>query len=191
MSQRSHGVGSLILPVLLLVLASARALDALARDASLRIANAQGILTASTVDVDGAATAAFDTSSQSAAGFFRTKPLFPRREASQAERAETALKERDAAIAGASVVGFGFPSNYVCSGRVFDEPRRMRLKCTKNIARQMNCHCDGDSNTRLVQCSCDPTIGNRIGQTPLVNKFVGNQTLFPSNIELPPANAYA
>jgi len=48
-------------------------------------------------------------------------------------------------------VGLGFPSQYFCSGRIFDEPRSLRLKCTKNSRRLMNCQCtDPPANSRLV-----------------------------------------
>ena len=116
-------------------------------------------------------------------------------------------------------VGMGFPSQYYCSGRVFDEPRRyenvertrfihffkilnvsifihtysLRLKCTKNSRRLMNCECaDPPANSRLVRCDCDPLLGNADNyevKTPnlyLLRKNVNESTGFPTDIESPP-----
>ena len=112
-------------------------------------------------------------------------------------------------------VGLGFPSEYFCSGRIFDEPRRyeftkkthfkytyityllyydsLRLKCTKNSRRLMNCECaDPPANSRLVRCDCNPLLGNADSyeEAPpnlyLVHKNVNESMGFPTDIESPP-----
>eukprot|EP00753_Platysulcus_tardus_P012131 PLAT334.1.p1 GENE.PLAT334.1~~PLAT334.1.p1 ORF type:complete len:135 (-),score=26.58 PLAT334.1:68-448(-) len=50
---------------------------------------------------------------------------------------------------------FGLPSFYRCYGRVFDEPRRMRMTCEKQPRRRMNCGCDERVyNSQMIRCSC-------------------------------------
>lgn len=69
---------------------------------------------------------------------------------------------------------FGFNSDYYCSGRISDEPRSMRLSCTKNPPRTMNCMCDHENaNTLLVPCRCEPAISSTKKRINLVDKFVG------------------
>ena len=56
---------------------------------------------------------------------------------------------------------FGFFSDYYCIGRLYDEPRRMRLSCTKNPVRKMNCKCsEPRRNSRQVPCRCEPAMAN-------------------------------
>lgn len=90
-------------------------------------------------------------------------------------------------------VAFGFPSQYNCFGRIFDEPRSMRLKCTKQSRRQLNCRCDeAAANSRAVRCECDPLIGDAESyeeeppHMELVRKFVNMSTLYPTKIESGP-----
>ena len=69
---------------------------------------------------------------------------------------------------------FGFNSDYYCSGRISDEPRRMRLSCTKNPPRTMNCMCDHENaNTLLVPCRCEPALTSTKKKINLIDKFVG------------------
>ena len=69
---------------------------------------------------------------------------------------------------------FGFNSDYYCSGRISDEPRKMRLSCTKNPPRTMNCMCDHENaNTLLVPCRCEPALTSTKKKINLVDKFVG------------------
>ena len=49
---------------------------------------------------------------------------------------------------------FGLPAGYSCYGRVFDEPRRIRLQCTKNPDRMLNCACHRSRISTLITCSC-------------------------------------
>ena len=72
---------------------------------------------------------------------------------------------------------------------------RIRLKCTKQPPRLLNCGRKGSGNSRLVRCSCDPVKGNRRvtakGESyavPLVNKWVNNNTMFPTTIESLPTS---
>lgn len=66
--------------------------------------------------------------------------------------------------------GFGFLSGYYCTGRVFDEPRRMRLKCTKSPPRKLNCKCDANGNTPLIRCDCERPVTHMLAPVPLVGK---------------------
>ena len=69
---------------------------------------------------------------------------------------------------------FGFNSDYYCSARISDEPRAMRLSCTKNPPRTMNCMCDHENaNTLLVPCRCEPALTSTKKKINLVDKFVG------------------
>lgn len=68
---------------------------------------------------------------------------------------------------------FGFNSDYFCSGRISDEPRKLRLSCTKNPPRTMNCMCDKEnSNTLLVPCRCEPALTSSRKKINLIDKFV-------------------
>eukprot|EP00940_MAST-03C_sp_MAST-3C-sp2_P000840 g840.t1 len=94
--------------------------------------------------------------------------------------------------AGGVDVAFGFPNEYNCFGRIFDEPRSLRLQCTKNPRRQLNCKCDEASvNSRAVRCDCKPLIGDARDyktappRMPLLRKFVNKSTIFPTKIESP------
>lgn len=69
-----------------------------------------------------------------------------------------------------STAGFGLLSNYYCTGRVYDEPRRVRLKCTKNPPRKYNCACDGRANSQMVSCSCKGPFANGMAEVPLRDK---------------------
>lgn len=69
-----------------------------------------------------------------------------------------------------STTGFGFLSDYYCTGRVYDEPRRVRLKCTKNPPRKFNCACDGRANSQMVSCSCDGPVAKGKAPVPLRDK---------------------
>ena len=68
---------------------------------------------------------------------------------------------------------FGFLSDYYCAGRIYDEPRRMRLSCTKNPVRKMNCKCkEPNRNSRQVPCRCEPAMGNGgVKKINLIDKF--------------------
>ena len=68
---------------------------------------------------------------------------------------------------------FGFDSDYYCSGRISDEPRKMRLSCTKNPQRLMNCQCDDQTgNSLTVGCRCTPTFSSTSKKLNLEDKFV-------------------
>jgi hypothetical protein len=70
---------------------------------------------------------------------------------------------------------FGFNSDYYCSGRIMDEPRKMRLTCTKNPNRKMNCQCDDQQGNSLeVKCRCGPAFTATKKHINLVDAFVGN-----------------
>ena len=69
---------------------------------------------------------------------------------------------------------FGFLSDYYCTARIFDEPRRMRLSCTKNPPRVMNCFCsDKNENQIKIPCRCGPGMSTRSKHINIVDKFVG------------------
>ena len=68
----------------------------------------------------------------------------------------------------------GFLSDYYCTARVFDEPRRMRLSCTKNPKRIMNCFCaDSKENEIKIPCRCEPGMTSKSKHINLIDKFVG------------------
>ena len=68
---------------------------------------------------------------------------------------------------------FGYDSDYYCSGRISDEPRKMRLSCTKNPQRKMNCQCDDQTgNSLLVKCRCGPAFTSSSKKINLEDKFV-------------------
>ena len=68
----------------------------------------------------------------------------------------------------------GFLSDYYCTAKIFDEPRRMRLSCTKNPKRIMNCFCeDKKENEVKIPCRCEPAVSSKSKHINLVNKFVG------------------
>lgn len=66
--------------------------------------------------------------------------------------------------------GLGFLSQYYCTGRVFDEPRRVRLSCSRNPPRKMNCNCAGSPDSQQVLCQCTPPQDADANQVPLLNK---------------------
>ena len=69
---------------------------------------------------------------------------------------------------------FGFDSDYYCTGRIYDEPRRMRLSCSRNPPREMNCFCDKERrNTLTVPCRCEPAITSSKKKINLIDKFIG------------------
>lgn len=63
----------------------------------------------------------------------------------------------------------GFMDDYRCTGRVYDEPRRWRLKCSHNPRRAMGCRCQPKGgSSRLVHCDCsDPAINLMGDSAPL------------------------
>ena len=68
---------------------------------------------------------------------------------------------------------FGFNSDYYCDGRISDSPRKMRLTCTKNPQRKMNCQCDDQSGNSLqVKCRCGPSFTANKKHINLIDKFV-------------------
>ena len=70
---------------------------------------------------------------------------------------------------------FGFNSDYYCAGRIMDEPRKMRLTCTKNPNRKMNCQCnDQQGNSLEVKCRCGPAFTATKKHINLIDAFVGN-----------------
>jgi hypothetical protein len=71
------------------------------------------------------------------------------------------------------VYTFGFDSDYYCSGRITDEPRKMRLSCTKNPQRKMNCQCaDQSGNSLTTNCRCTPAFTSTKKVINLEDKFV-------------------
>lgn len=69
---------------------------------------------------------------------------------------------------------FGFLSDYYCTAKVFDEPRRMRMSCTKNPKRVMNCFCADEKENQLnVPCRCEPGMSSKTKHLNIVEKFVG------------------
>lgn len=42
----------------------------------------------------------------------------------------------------------------------------MRLKCTKNPPRKLNCGCQDSGNSQVVRCTCDPPITH--GKEPVI-----------------------
>jgi hypothetical protein len=51
----------------------------------------------------------------------------------------------------------GFQEEFVCTGAVFDDPQRLRMKCRKAPARLMQCLCSpGSMATSRMACSCLP-----------------------------------
>ena len=74
---------------------------------------------------------------------------------------------------------FGFNSDYNCKGRISDEPKKMRLTCTKNPNRKMNCKCDdqaleGNGFSLEVKCRCGPAFTKNKKHINLIDDFVGN-----------------
>lgn len=66
-------------------------------------------------------------------------------------------------------VTYGIPSDYYCTGRVFDEPRRVRLRCRKDPPRVLNCKCQKlNHNSRQVPCFCGGPVTNEKGPIYLV-----------------------
>ena len=75
---------------------------------------------------------------------------------------------------------FGFPSNYNCFARIFDEPRRMRLQCTKNSDRLLNCKCHRRPGSEQLTCSCRKLHKNGSVPVELESKYVDNNAVFPT-----------
>ena len=75
---------------------------------------------------------------------------------------------------------FGFPSNYNCFARIFDEPRRMRLQCTKNSDRLLNCKCHRRPTSLQLTCSCGKLRANEYVPVELQKKYVKDNALFPT-----------
>ena len=75
---------------------------------------------------------------------------------------------------------FGFPSNYNCFARMFDEPRRMRLQCTKNSDRLLNCKCHRRPGSEQLTCSCRKLHKNGSVPVELESKYVDNNAVFPT-----------
>lgn len=63
----------------------------------------------------------------------------------------------------------GFLDDYRCTGRIYDEPRRWRMKCAHNPRRLMPCRCKSQSaSSPLVTCDCGEPISSMAGTaTPL------------------------
>ena len=75
---------------------------------------------------------------------------------------------------------FGFPSNYNCFARIFDEPRRLRLQCTKNPNRLLNCKCHRRPKSLQLTCSCGKLRGNGYVPVELQKKWVNDKAVFPT-----------
>ena len=79
-------------------------------------------------------------------------------EAARAPAQELGLQQR--------LYHMGFLDDYRCTGRVYDEPRRFRLKCAHNPKRIMPCRCkSASSSSPLIHCDCGHSVSNAIKGT--------------------------
>jgi len=86
-----------------------------------------------------------------------------------------AVMARSTASVGAAATGadgeqrlyhMGLLDDYRCTGRVYDEPRRWRMKCAHNPRRLMPCRCKSATSTSpLVTCDCGTPVSSMSGIT--------------------------
>lgn len=60
----------------------------------------------------------------------------------------------------------GFFDDYRCTGRIYDEPRRWRMKCSHNPRRMMPCKCASKrGSSSLIHCDCESPVVDMSGKT--------------------------
>ena len=100
---------------------------------------------------------------------------------------QATLMATDEAVAGASpqqIYQMGFLDDYRCTGRVFDEPRRWRMKCDHNPRRLMQCRCSSAAQASpLVHCECNSPVTNVDGKTAPLSVLERPETILA--VELP------
>jgi hypothetical protein len=59
----------------------------------------------------------------------------------------------------------GFFDDYRCTGRIYDEPRRWRMKCAHNPKRMMPCKCASKKgSSALIHCDCESPVVDMSGE---------------------------
>eukprot|EP00750_Incisomonas_marina_P017340 INCI20251.1.p1 GENE.INCI20251.1~~INCI20251.1.p1 ORF type:complete len:157 (-),score=18.98 INCI20251.1:1141-1611(-) len=76
---------------------------------------------------------------------------------------------------------FGLPPDYNCFARVFDQPRKIRLQCTKQQRRQMNCECTPFAVvSRQLTCDCSAPEANGHAEAEILRQFTDYRSVFPT-----------
>jgi hypothetical protein len=100
---------------------------------------------------------------------------------------QATLMAADGAVAEAQpkrIYHMGFLDDYRCTGRVFDEPRRWRMKCEHNPRRLMQCRCSSAAEASpLMHCECDSPVTNVDGKTAPLSTLERPETILA--MELP------
>lgn len=80
----------------------------------------------------------------------------------------------------------GFLDDYRCTGRIYDEPRRWRMKCAHNPRRLMPCRCKSKSaSSPLVTCDCGTPISSMEGTAVAFQAMADPASINAANLPEP------
>ena len=80
----------------------------------------------------------------------------------------------------------GFLDDYRCTGRIYDEPRRWRMKCAHNPRRLMPCRCKSKSaSSPLVTCDCGTPISSMDGTATAFQAIADPATINAASLPEP------